>query len=116
MNRLAQAAAMLVAIIPSAKADDWPAWGRDLTRNAVSPEKGAPLDFAFENHGEKPVRAKNVQWSARAGTRVVGSPVIVGGLVWVGTNNVVDYRDRTRPDASVLLCLRASDGKEIYRY
>jgi outer membrane protein assembly factor BamB len=103
----------------AARGDDWPAWGRDLSRNAVSPEKGAPLDFAFDTKDEKgnvATRAKNIRWSAPAGTRLVSSPVIAGGFVWVGTNGQYDYRDRNALDASVLICLREADGKELYRY
>jgi outer membrane protein assembly factor BamB len=102
----------------AARGDDWPAWGRDLSRNAVSPEKGAPLDFAFEfkdSKGNITTRAKNVRWSVPAGSRLSGGPVVASGLVWVGTNNWMG-RDRPSPDASVLLCLREADGKELYRY
>jgi len=113
------AVAVILLAAGAARADDWPAWGRDLSRNAVSPEKSAPLDFAFEikdQKGNVTSRAKNIRWSAPAGTQLVGTPVVAGGLVWVGTNNFTDYRDRSRPDAAVLICLREADGKELYRY
>ncbi|HZZ77774.1 MAG TPA: hypothetical protein VFE62_04610 [Gemmataceae bacterium] len=31
-----------LGFVADVRADDWPMFGRDQTRNAVSPEKGAP--------------------------------------------------------------------------
>jgi outer membrane protein assembly factor BamB len=104
-------------------------FGRDRTRNAVSPEAGAPADWQVEVRDkagavEKP--ARNIRWSARLGTRSLGGPVVVGGLVWVGTNNgrPRDERDtrlrrdgRREPlDKSVLMCFRESDGQFLWQY
>jgi outer membrane protein assembly factor BamB len=104
-------------------------FGRDRTRNAVSPEAGAPADWQVEvrdKSGAVEKAARNIRWSARLGTRSLGGPVIAGGLVWVGTNNghPRDERDtylrrdgRREPlDKSVLMCFRERDGQFLWQY
>lgn len=100
--------------------DDWPMLGRDATRNAVSSEADPPLTWQVgrvdrQSGRRKPGSQRNVRWSAPLGYITMGDPVVVDGLVWVGTNNhKVD--DRSNPDASVLACFRQRDGKLLYRY
>ncbi|HET6882954.1 MAG TPA: PQQ-binding-like beta-propeller repeat protein, partial [Pirellulales bacterium] len=105
----------------AATGDDWPQFGRDGTRNAVSPEKGPPTAWDNGQHDEKtgePIAGttKNVKWRARLGTQTVGDPVVVDGLIWVGTNNPSLVPYDASIDASVLACFRESDGKLLYRY
>ena len=67
-------------------------FGRDATRNPVSPEKDPPVDW---NIGEIDAKtgqwikdkAWNIKWVARLGSMTCGDPVVADGLVWVGTNN-----------------------------
>src|SRR5437764_8280694 len=68
--------------LPAARsgAADWPVFGRDWTRNAVSPERNPPLDWDS-------AAARNVKWSAALGSTTIGAPVVAGGLVWVTSNN-----------------------------
>lgn len=101
-----------------ARGADWPQFGRDATRNAVSAEQGPPTMWDIGKFDEKtgePIAgtAKNIKWQARLGNQTVGDPVVVDGRVWVGTNNVFG---KDVPDASVLACFRESDGKPLYRY
>src|SRR5262249_48980785 len=63
-----------------AHAGEWPMLGRDATRNAVSPEKIAPTHWQV-------ARGQNVRWEAQLGYGTLASPVVAGGLVWVGTDN-----------------------------
>lgn len=86
--------------------EDWPMRGRDWTRNAVSPEKHAPIDWDVGLSG---MESRNILWSARLGSLSCGDPVVADGLVWVGTNS----RDG---DASVLMCFRERDGDFLYEY
>jgi outer membrane protein assembly factor BamB len=101
-----------------ARGDDWPMLGRDATRNPVSPEKRAPTRWQPEmrRHGFLVQPAWNVLWQARLGGNNFASPVIAGGLVWVGTNNSQPRDPQRREDASVLMCFRASDGKFLWQY
>jgi outer membrane protein assembly factor BamB len=97
-------------------AADWPMLGRDQTRNAVSPEKNAPLDWhvgQFDDTTQKwrPETARNIKWAAGLGTATFSAPVVSGGLVWIGTNN-----GNYDQSASVLKCFREADGKLLYEY
>ena len=75
-----------------ALAADWPMYGRDGTRNAVSPEKNPPTNWQVELHdeaGQVTKSARNVKWHAAIGSNAYtfGSPVVSEGLVWFCTNN-----------------------------
>lgn len=96
-----------------ASAADWPMGGRDGTRNPVTDEKGAPTDWAFPTSEQK---GKNLRWTAHVGgSWSIGGPVVAGGLVWVGTNTNYDPDKADETDRSVLVAVRESDGKVVYR-
>jgi outer membrane protein assembly factor BamB/precorrin-6B methylase 2 len=110
---------LIVALVLSfaaaecARADDWPMYGRDATRNPVSPEKNPPTDWQIETKdeaGKVSAPAKNVKWQAALGNNMIGSPIISGGLVWVCTNNEVPRDPKFKDDASCLMCFNESDG------
>jgi len=102
-------------------AADWPQFGRDGTRNAVSPERRPPTDWDVGKWTDTNPRrliegsSRNVKWSAPLGWGTYGDPVVTGGMVWVGTNNS-PWSATDKRDASVLACFRESDGKLLYRY
>src|SRR5437764_1263725 len=64
-------------LAPLANADDWPMFGRDASRNAVSPEKNPPLDWQMEKRegGQLTTPARNIKWKADLGKMTVGSPI-----------------------------------------
>lgn len=120
ISALAVTVAMMCgSFVRSSAAADWPQFGRDGTRNAVSLEKHPPTtwDIGKLDDSKPPQRIKstqrNIKWSARLGTMTYGDPVVSNGLVWVGTNNGWEV---PKQDASVLACFRESDGKLLYRY
>src|SRR5262245_38744119 len=99
-RRLAVAGSLLIGgtvyLAAPGRADDWPMFGRDKTRNAVSPEKNPPTEWQIKGAAKRIVDNKvvethaedrNVKWSARLGSITTASPVVAGGLVWIGTNN-----------------------------
>src|SRR5437588_11516324 len=90
----------------SARAADWPVFGRDATRNAVSPEKGPPIRWQTEarENGFLVRPGWNVKWQAALGEINFAAPVVSGGLVWVGTNNANPRDPRAKEDAAVLMC------------
>lgn len=128
MTRLISVVLGSAVILAATRAEDWPMYGRDHTHNAVSPEKGAPLDWQNETKDDNGAvqKARHIKWSAKLGSQSLGGPVIASGLVWVGTNNANprdprDLRDlpggQKRPiDKSVLMCFRESDGKFLWQY
>src|SRR5208337_3332552 len=113
---------ILIALLSAepAHGEDWPSFGRDRTRNFVSPEKGAPTDWQVEvknrDTGAIQKAARNIKWSAELGSRSLGGPVIADGLVWVGTTNEGLRDPKFKDDASVLMCFRESDGKFLWQY
>jgi outer membrane protein assembly factor BamB/precorrin-6B methylase 2 len=104
--------------LPLALAEDWPMFGRDATRNAVSPEKNTPVRWQVEKRDLDVLLrpAVNIKWKAELGTGNFASPVVAGGLVWVGTNNSRPRDPKVKGDAAVLMCFRETDGKFLWQY
>jgi len=77
---------------PAARAEDWPQWGRDASRNMVSDEIGLPVSFSPgkttpDGSAVDMSTTRNVRWLARLGTHTYGNPVVAAGKVIVGTND-----------------------------
>ena len=99
-------------------AADWPSFGRDGTRNAVSPEKGPPTLWRPEKRdrdGKIKAEAQGVRWTAKLGLQCYSSPVVSGGLVWIGCGDVRLIKG-VEEYISLLQCFRAVDGERIYEY
>jgi len=110
-----------VAMIAAAvAAPDWPQWGRNATRNAVSPEKGPPLEFQLPvvENGKLAKPDPRIAWFGELGSRTIGTPSIADGLVWIGTNSRAPSDDAPRKDwdGGVLMCFRESDGKPLWKH
>jgi hypothetical protein len=61
---LSLSALLCFLILPELHAEDWPTFGRDATRNAVSPEKNSPLDWdvgKLDRKTGKWVGARNIK-------------------------------------------------------
>ncbi len=111
-------AGLAVALIsPPAPAVDWPMWGRDGTRNAVSPERNPPLHWRIVPPGQpgQSPTGSNLKWAAPLGSVSFATPVIAQGLVWIGTNNEYPHDPDAPGDAGVLLCLREADGRFLWQ-
>jgi outer membrane protein assembly factor BamB len=102
-------------------AADYPQYGRDHSRNMVSPEKGLP--FAAEVGKPKegasgeidPATTKNIKWSVRLGTQSYGNPTVAGGRVLVGTNNGNPRDSKYQGDYGILMCFDESTGKFLWQ-
>lgn len=129
MNRIGLdrigAAAFIIAwqlgsFVTLAVAADWPMLGRDGTRNAVSPEIGAPTQWAVEQRDEKDGRviqpSQGIRWLAPLGSVTQSTPVVSDGLVWIGTNSYQEGGDLNQEVHSVLKCFRVADGKQVYEF
>jgi hypothetical protein len=57
---------------------DWP-WGRRGPQHGVEHE-GLPTEWDVKTK-------KNVKWVADLGSQAMATPVVAGGMVFVGTNN-----------------------------
>ncbi len=103
-----------------ADAGDYPMWGRDPSRNMVSPEARLPTAFepgkAKDDGSIDPATlSKNVRWVTKLGTQTYGNPTAAGGRVYVGTNNAgPHFRPDLTGDYGVLLCLDEKTGKQLW--
>ena len=103
---------LVLSILQSgtALAEDWPMYGRDRSRNPVSPEKNAPSSWDTSS-------GRNIKWKAKLGVQTFGDPVIANGLVWIGTTTEDGTgRPPLTEELAVLKCFRESDGKLMYEY
>ena len=79
----------VLAGAPRLLAEDWPMWGRDQTRNMVSPEKHPPADWQIEvkdeNTGAVTQAARNIKWSVPLGSQSKGTPVVANGLMFTSS-------------------------------
>jgi outer membrane protein assembly factor BamB len=112
--------AMLAFCSAESYAADWPQWGRDGSRNMVSPEKGLASTFtppAVKNDDTIDMKvAKNVKWAARLGTQCYGNPTVAAGRVFVGTNNDPPKDPKLPGDYGILLCLDEATGKMLWQF
>jgi outer membrane protein assembly factor BamB len=101
--------ASVLSLSPStARAADWPMWGRTPLRDMLSPEKDPPTDWDVKT-------GKNILWSAALGSKSYGNPVVSNGLVFVGTNNEGARDQYDTADAGVLMAFDANTGKFIFQ-
>lgn len=108
-----------ICAVPTSAAD-WQMFGRDATRNPVSPEKNPPLDWdvgSFDPETQRWVRSrKNIRWMADLGHEVYASPVVSDGMVWIGANRE-RMKDRDdKPAAALLRCYHENNGRLLYEY
>ena len=83
-------------------------WGGTPQRNMVSDEKGIPAEWEVKS-------GENILWKAPLGSQTYGNPVIVGGKLWVGTNNNGNFRPGIKGDKGVILCFDEKTGKLLYQ-
>lgn len=98
-------------------AEDWPQWGGHDDKNMVSMAKGLPDSFTpgrkrTDGTGVDLATTRNVRWAAHLGSQTYGSPVVAGGYVIVGTNDLGlgDWRYE-ETGGGVLKCFEESTGE-----
>lgn len=103
---------------PGPGGGDWPQWGRTSSKNMVSTAKNLP--FGCEP-GELKAdgtidlsTTKGVLWVAKVGSQTYGNPAVANGRIYVGTNNEGRGDPRFKGDYSLLKCLDAVTGAEIW--
>lgn len=111
----------IVGITTSAFAEDWPFWGRDGSRNMVSPEKGIITDFdpgKYVSPDSEEIDIKttrNVKWVVKLGSQSYGNPTVAGGKVFVGTNNDAPHHKLFKDDRSLAICFDEKTGKFLWQ-
>ena len=58
---------------------------------------------------------RNIVWSVELGNEVYGSPVVGGGVVYVGTDNTRKMNPALQEDSGVLMAFRATDGAFLWQ-
>jgi outer membrane protein assembly factor BamB len=85
-----------------------------------APSIAAPLETTVVQTGNPPVdwdmaTGRNIVWSVELGNQTFGRPVVVGDVVYVGTDNARHMNPACREEAGVLLAFRAMDGKFLWQ-
>ncbi len=61
------------------------------------------------------VSGRNIVWKVELGNEVYGSPVVNGGVVYVGSDNTRQMNPAFKEDAGVLMAFRATDGAFLWQ-
>ena len=84
-------------------------WGGTPQRNMVNTvEKNIPTRWDVNT-------GKNIKWVAQLGSQSFGSPVVAGGKIFVGTNNLAERQPAIKGDKGIFMCFRESDGKFLWQ-
>jgi outer membrane protein assembly factor BamB len=83
-------------------------FGGTPSRNMVSSETNLPERWDTET-------GLNVKWTAALGSQSYAGPLVVGGQVYVGTNNEGLRNPKLTGDRGVLLAFRESDGGFLWQ-
>ncbi|MFQ5638798.1 MAG: PQQ-binding-like beta-propeller repeat protein [bacterium] len=83
-------------------------WGGGPDRNMVSGETGLPSEW-------DPESGLNIKWTAQLGSQAYGNPVVIGGKVFVGTNNQAERNPKLKGDRGVVMAFRESDGELLWQ-
>jgi len=103
----------------AAQAQDWPMWGRDVSRNMASSTTGLPTDihpgeFVGASDEIDPASSRNVRWIAKLGSQSYGNVTISGGRVFVGTNNDSPRNEKYKGDRSAVYCFDEATGEFLW--
>jgi len=121
MSRRRLWAALLGAAIGASpvRAEDWPNWGRDGSRNMVSGEKNLPASFTppqIRDDGSIDMAgAKSIKWVAKLGSAAYGNATVAGGRIFIGINNDPPHLEKYSGDYGIVLCLDESSGKLLWQ-
>ena len=83
-------------------------WGGTLSRNMVSDEENIPASWDLES-------GENIKWTAELGSQSYAGPLIIGGKVFVGTNNKALRNPKLTGDRGNIMAFNESDGKFLWQ-
>ena len=99
--------ALIVSATPAA-ATETAMWGFTPSRNLVSDEKNLPIKWDAET-------GLNIKWTATLGSQTYAGPLLIGGKVFVGTNNQGKRNPKLTGDRGVMMAFRESDGEFLWQ-
>ena len=97
---------LIVSVIPVAA--ETAMWGFTPSRNLASDEKNLPEKWDAET-------GLNIKWQATLGSQAYAGPVLLGGKVFVGTNNQGKRNPKLTGDRGVIMAFRESDGEFLWQ-
>ncbi|HEY5838594.1 MAG TPA: PQQ-binding-like beta-propeller repeat protein [Pyrinomonadaceae bacterium] len=88
--------------------------------NAPAPSVLLQLPTTAAQTGNPPIdwdttTGRNIVWSVELGNEVYGSPVVAGGVVYVGADNTRQLNPAFQEDAGVLRAFRVTDGAFLWQ-
>lgn len=83
-------------------------WGFTPDRNLVSDEKNLPTSWDAGS-------GENIKWQASLGAQSYGGPVMLGGKIFMGTNNQNARNPKIQGDQGVMMAFQESDGKFLWQ-
>ena len=101
-------ALMFPANVFSDHAEDTAMWGFTPSRNLVSDETDLPEKW-------DPKSGENIKWKAELGSQSYAGPVIIGGKVFVGTNNQGLRNPKLTGDRGVIMAFNETDGSFLWQ-
>ena len=108
--KLAGAGGAVLALLAltGAAVKDRATFGQSPSRNMVSSETGLSDNW-------DPKSGLNIRWKVPLGSQTYAGPVVVGGKVFVGTNNEGLRNPKLKGDRGVIMAFRASDGTLLWQ-
>ncbi len=105
---IAVSALMFPATVSADHAEDTAMWGFTPSRNLVSDETDLPEKW-------DPKSGENIKWKAELGSQSYAGPVIIGGKVFVGTNNQGLRNPKLTGDRGVIMAFNETDGSFLWQ-
>ena len=101
--------AIIVSIAaPKSVGKETAMWGFTPSRNLTTDEKNLPEEW-------DPETGLNIKWTVPLGSQTYAGPVIIGGKVFVGTNNQGVRNPKLTGDRGIIMAFRESDGKFLWQ-
>lgn len=83
-------------------------WSGTLGRNMVSDEKNIAAKWDTDT-------GENIKWTADLGSQSYAGPLIIGGKVFVGTNNQGLRNESLTGDRGIIMAFQEADGKFLWQ-
>ena len=112
---------MLAPAPQSLLAEDWPQWGRDESKNMMSPSaKNLPvtMNAGTKKEGSEDIdlaTTENVVWVQKLGSQTYGNPTVAQGKVFVGTNNESPRDPAQTGDRGNVYCFDEKTGDFLWQ-
>jgi outer membrane protein assembly factor BamB len=110
-KRILQVLVLALGLTGAGAAADEPEkvmFANTVHRNMTSSEKDLPTKWDLKT-------GLNVKWVAELGSQTYAGPVVLGGKVFVGTNNEKGYNPKLKGDRGNVMAFDAEDGTFLWQ-